>query len=173
MKHIIKIKDKTHNINLNLIVRESVIILVMAVTIAVAINELRQASLPLFGFDSTKVAGIKQTSLPKITLTEAYNLYRQHKVVFVDARDPFSFAEGHIKGAINMYPDEVALRLAQLKTMLLAGAIVVTYCDGPQCPLSQETAQALQLQGVPVVKVLADGWSLWVNAGYPVTKGKI
>jgi len=173
MKHIIKIKDKPHKINLNVIVKESLVILVMAVTIAVTINELRQASLPLFGFDSTKIAGIIRTNIPRITLTEAYNLYRQHKVVFVDARDPFSFEEGHIKGAINMYPDEVAFRLAQLKAMLSAESIVVTYCDGLQCPLSQETAQTLQSHGVPVVKVLADGWSLWINAGYPVTKGQI
>jgi rhodanese-related sulfurtransferase len=151
--------------------REAVLIFIITVIVAVIFNTLRPSGIPLFGFSPAKAVSGQQAKIPEITLGEAHDLYLKNKVVFVDARDPFSFEEGHISGAINIYPDEVTLHAAKLKKMVSAGSIVITYCDGPHCPLSKETARGLQLQGVPVVKVLVDGWSLWQNAGYPVAKG--
>ena len=96
----------------------------------------------------------------------------KNKVIFIDARDPFSFEEGRIAGAINIYPDEASFHAASLKIKADKGLIFVTYCDGPQCPLSKETAYALILRGIPTVKVLVKVWSLWLKAGYPCSKGK-
>jgi rhodanese-related sulfurtransferase len=39
----------------------------------------------------------------------------KNKVIFIDARDPFSFEEGRIAGAINIYPDEASFHAASLK----------------------------------------------------------
>jgi len=38
--------------------------------------------------------------------------------------------------------------------------------------LSKEAAHALILRGIPTIKVLVNGWSIWLKAGYPVSKGK-
>jgi rhodanese-related sulfurtransferase len=152
--------------------REAVILFIIVVIVAVVFNMLRPSGTSLAGFSSTILLKKQQANIPVITISAAYDLYLKKKVVFVDARDPFSFEEGHIAGAVNIYPDEVTLQVAKLKQMVSEGSIVITYCDGPQCPLSKETAQGLQLQGVPMVKVLVNGWSLWLNAGYPVEKGK-
>jgi len=162
----------SHSIKLSMVIKEALIISAIALIFAVACNMLRETSIPLFGFSAPKVVSAGQTKIPEITLGEAHGLYLKNKVVFVDARDPFSFEEGHIAGAINIYPDEIAQHAAQLKKMVSEGSVVITYCDGPKCPLSRQTAQGLQLQGLPVVKVFVDGWGLWQKAGYPVAKGK-
>ncbi|MEN6331743.1 MAG: rhodanese-like domain-containing protein [Smithella sp.] len=151
--------------------KEAVLLFLLAVLVAIVFNALRPAGISLFEFSPAKTFNVQQAKIPEITLEEAHDLYLKNKVVFVDARDPFSFEEGHIAGAINIYPDEITLHLAKLKQMISPGSIVITYCDGPHCPLSHETAQGLKLQGVPAVKVLIDGWSLWQKAGYPVTEG--
>jgi rhodanese-related sulfurtransferase len=153
-------------------IREAVFLFLITAIVAITFNALRPSGIPLFGFSPAKTVSGKPTKIPEITLGEAYDLYLKNKAVFVDARDPFSFEEGHIAGAINIYPDEVTLWAAKLKKMVSPGSAVITYCDGSHCPLGKETAQGLLLQGLPAVKVLVDGWSLWHNAGYPVAKGK-
>lgn len=153
-------------------VKEAAILFLAAIIVAVIFNMLRPAGIPLFGFSPAALISKQQAPIPEITLSAAYDLYLKKKVVFVDARDPFSFEEGHIAGAVNIYPDEVALSAARLKKMVTPDTTVITYCDGPLCPLSKETALGLRLQGLTAVKVLVDGWSLWHNAGYPVAKGE-
>jgi rhodanese-related sulfurtransferase len=152
--------------------REGIIILTVALLIAVVLNSIRPNNIPLFGFSPAALIKEQQAKIPSITLSEAYDLYLNNKVIFIDARDPFSFEEGHIAGAINIYPDEASLQAASLKTKADQGFIFITYCDGPQCPLSKETAHALILRGIPTVKILVNGWSIWLKAGYPVSKGK-
>lgn len=152
--------------------REAIIILAVALFIAVVFNSFRSNNIPLFNFSSAALIKEQQAKIPSITLSEAHDLYRNNKVIFIDARDPFNFEEGHIAGAINIYPDEVSLHASSLKTKADQGFIFITYCDGPQCPLSKETAHALILRGIPTVKILVNGWSIWLKAGYPVSKGK-
>ena len=136
------------------------------------LHSIRSNSIAFFDFPSAALNKKQQTKISSITLSEAYDLYLKKKVLFIDARDPISFAEGHIAGAINIYPDEVSLHTGKLKTKADQRFLFVTYCDEPQGPLSKETAHALILRGIPTVKVLVNGWSIWSKAGYPVTKGK-
>jgi rhodanese-related sulfurtransferase len=157
---------------LNAAIKESIIIAAIAVIIAVSFNLLRQSHLPFFSFSSFNLIKQQQAQIPEISIGEAFDLHLKKKAVFVDARDPLSFAEGHIAGAINIYPDEAVFYAYSLKTKLSADTLVITYCDGPQCPLSKETAHTLLLRGIPSVKVLVNGWKLWLHAGYPTAKGK-
>jgi rhodanese-related sulfurtransferase len=152
--------------------REGLIILIVALFIAVISNLLRFNNIPLFGFSSAALIKEQQAKIPSITLSEAYDLYLKNKVIFIDARDPFSFEESHIAGAINIYPDEASFHAARLKIKVDQGFSFITYCDGQQCPLSKETAYALILRGIPTVKILVNGWSIWLKSGYPVSKGK-
>ena len=152
--------------------RECIIILAIALFIAVAFNSLRSNSISFFGFSSAALIKEQQAKIPSITLTEAYDLYLKNKVIFIDARDPLSFEDGHITGAINIYPDEASLHASILKIKADEGFIFITYCDGPQCPLSKETAHALFLRGIPNVRILVNEWILWLKAGYPISKGK-
>jgi rhodanese-related sulfurtransferase len=152
--------------------REGIIIVAVVLFIAVVFNLARPAGINLFGFSSTTLIKEQQDKIPEIILSEAYGLYLKNKVIFIDARDPLSYADGHITGAINIYPDEAALYSANLRIKADQGFIFITYCDGPQCPLSKETAHALLLRGIPNVKILVNGWILWLKAGYSISKGK-
>ena len=152
--------------------REGIIILAVALFIAIIFTLLRFNNMPLFGFSSAALVKEQQAKILSITLSEAYDLYAKNKVIFIDARDPFSFEEGHIASAINIYPEDASLHASRLKIKADQGFIFVTYCDGPQCPLSKETAYALIQRGITTVKVLVNGWSIWLKAGYPVSKGK-
>ena len=151
---------------------QSLIIVIFTVMIATLFNLLRPAGIALLGFSSADLILQRQAQIPEISLAEAHDLYLQKKVLFVDARDSLSFEEGHIAGALNIYPDEAALYAAKLKTDNYSGVLIITYCDGPKCPLSKETAYELVRQGVGEAKVLVNGWSLWLKAGYPVKKGR-
>jgi rhodanese-related sulfurtransferase len=152
--------------------RDGSIILAIALFIAVVFNLIRPAGINMFGFSSAALIKEQQAKIPEITLSEAYSLYLKNKVIFIDARDPLSFEDGHITGATNIYPDEAALYSANLRIKASQGFIFITYCDGPQCPLSKETAHALLLRGIPNVTILVNGWNLWSKAGYPISKGK-
>jgi rhodanese-related sulfurtransferase len=152
--------------------REGIVILAVALFVALFFNLLRPNGFPLFGFSAAALIKEQQAKIPEITLSEAYSLYRKNKVIFIDARDPLSYADSHITGAINIYPDEASLHASSLKIKADQGFIFITYCDGPQCPLSKETAHALILRGIPTVKILVNGWGIWLKAGYPVSKGK-
>jgi rhodanese-related sulfurtransferase len=154
------------------IFREGSIILAVALFIAIAFNSIRSNNISLFDFSSAALIKEQQAKIPSISLSEAYDLYRKNSVIFIDARDPFSFEEGHIAGAINIYPDEASLHAPSLKIKADQGFTFITYCDGSQCPLSKETAHALIQRGIPTVKFLVNGWSIWLKAGYPVSKGK-
>lgn len=157
---------------INKSLRESLIITTITLVIAILFNLLRPAGIPLFDFSSVNLIKEQQAKIPTITLTEAYDLYLKKKVVFVDARDPLSFEEGHIAGALNIYPDEAVHHAANLKIKYDQGFVIITYCDGPQCSLSKETAHALLMRGVPAAKVLVNGWGIWLKARYPISKGK-
>jgi rhodanese-related sulfurtransferase len=152
--------------------REGSIIMAVALFVAVVFNLIRPACINMLGFSSAALIKEQQAKIPEISLPEAYDLYLKNKVIFIDARDPLSFEAAHIAGATNIYPDEAALYSANLRIKANQGFIFITYCDGPQCPLSKETAHALLLRGIPNVKILVNGWILWLKAGYPVSKGK-
>ncbi len=152
--------------------REGSVILAVALFIAVVFNLIHPAGINMFGFSSAALIKEQQAKIPEISLCDAYSLYLKNKVIFIDARDPLSYADGHITGAINIYPDEASLHTSSLKIKAAQGFFFITYCDGPQCPLSKETAHALLLRGVPDVKVLVNGWILWLKASHPVSKGK-
>ncbi|MGA2526947.1 MAG: rhodanese-like domain-containing protein [Smithellaceae bacterium] len=152
--------------------REGSIILAVALFIAVVFNLIRPAGINIFGFSSAALIREQQAIIPEISLWEAYSLYLKNKGIFIDARDPLSFEDGHINGAINIYPDEASFHASSLKVKADQGFIFITYCDGPQCPLSKETAHELILRGIPTVKILVNGWGIWLKAGYPISKGK-
>ena len=47
-------------------------------------------------------ASARPTSVPRISIDEVKALMAKKQVILVDVRDPQSFAEGHMPGAINI-----------------------------------------------------------------------
>ena len=64
-------------------------------------------------------------NVPRISIDEVKALMAKKQVVLIDVRDPMSFAEGHMPGAINVPFDHIPKFVDQWKT---EKRLLVTYC---------------------------------------------
>lgn len=64
-------------------------------------------------------------NVPRISIDEVKALLAKNAVLLIDVRDPQSFAEGHIPGAINVPFDRIPSHVEAWKT---EKRLLVTYC---------------------------------------------
>jgi len=64
-------------------------------------------------------------NVPRISIDEVKALMAKKQVVLVDVRDPQSFAEGHMPGAINVPFDQIPEHVEAWKK---EKRLIVTYC---------------------------------------------
>ena len=83
--------------------------------------------------------------------------------VLVDARPANVYAEGHINGSINI-PDS---EFDKYKSLLPAkkDTLIIVYCGGLECPLSNNVAKKAKALGYTNVKVYQEGTPAWKQAG--------
>jgi rhodanese-related sulfurtransferase len=112
-----------------------------------------------------KDAASKET-INKIDIEEAWMLYNSGKALFVDARGVNEFDEKHIKGAISIPAGDTEKQIAANKDKI-GDKILVTYCHGAGCHLSDKTANALFDKGYKKVAIFFGGWPKWDAAKYP------
>ena len=74
---------------------------------------------------SVMVAGQAMRNVPRISIDDVKALMAKKQVVLIDVRDPLSFAEGHIPGAINVPFDHIPNYVDQWKK---EKRLLVTYC---------------------------------------------
>jgi rhodanese-related sulfurtransferase len=101
-----------------------------------------------------------------ISLAQAYDLYRD-KTLFVDARDPDEYEDGHIAGAVNLplfMLDEYSNQMASMDK----SEPFVVYCEGLDCDMSIRLGNELFSKGFKKVFVFFGGWEEWKEADYPV-----
>lgn len=103
--------------------------------------------------------------LPAITTEELAAVVRMGgPVLLVDARNPETYAQGHLPGAINVPADRVDL----LASTLPKEAVIVVYCGGPECPHSLLVGRWLVTAGWPKVLHYRGGFPAWQEAGHAV-----
>ncbi|MBI4871187.1 MAG: rhodanese-like domain-containing protein [Candidatus Riflebacteria bacterium] len=110
-------------------------------------------------------------AIPRINLAQAKRLYDSGSAVFVDARTNVEYEVGHLPGAL---PDLTLEGAATARRRLepYPGKVVVTYCHGTDCHLSDKAAETLFEWGFTRVCIFFGGWDEWRTAGYPVETGK-
>jgi rhodanese-related sulfurtransferase len=144
---------------------------VIAIIVALLVNTIRTDGLPWIGNYSEQTLLVspsgRQLAIP---LSEAFRLHEQKNALFIDARNPAEYQEGHIQGAINVPLSQAEDRLLPALEGIPDSAIVITYCDGDHCNLSKELAIMIESFGFTNVKVLVNGWSVWKKAGYPIER---
>ena len=101
--------------------------------------------------------------LEPVPAKELWQRVKQGLVTVLDVRPPEEYAQGHIRGAINVPVAELKKRLHQIP----AGQEVVAYCRGPYCLLAYEAVQVLRKKGIKARR-LEDGYPEWKSAGLPV-----
>jgi len=151
------------------IIGQSLGVIALSAALAFGANALRPDGLPLVHAAQSAVQ--LDTSGGEINIKDAALLFISGRAVFLDARSQLEFELGHIQGAFWLPPREFASQFQDIKPALAGKEAVITYCDGPNCPLSAMLAQHLRGAGVKNVFVLKDGWALWQAERLPVSKG--
>ncbi len=109
---------------------------------------------------------------PRLSLMGVKERFDKKSCVFLDARKPEEYEEGHIPGALNFYGNEpekyAPLVMPQLPDKTKE---IVAYCHGGGCDLSLQAAKALAEAGYTHVEIFGGGWPEWEKAGYPMTQG--
>ncbi len=123
------------------------------------------------GFFSEKKPTPSDTTsnLELIPLVKAQELFESKGALFIDARQEFDFATGHIHGAINITLKEFDIHRVRLKDTP-KNTLLIIYCDGVECNSSIELAIKLMEVGFTNVKVFFGGWQEWSSAHLPVDK---
>jgi rhodanese-related sulfurtransferase len=107
-----------------------------------------------------------------VSLEGVKGWFDQKSAVFLDARPPEEYQEGHIPGALEFYADDFDRFAPQVLPQLPEkDRKIVCYCHGSSCELSITLAHRLMDLGYTNVKVFFGGWPQWKGAGYPIDKG--
>jgi len=92
--------------------------------------------------------------------------------VFLDARKPEEYQEGHIPGALNFYGNELDNFAPKIVPKLTdKNQEIIAYCHGGDCDLSLQVAKTLIEQGYAHVEIFQGGWPDWKKSGYPIHEG--
>lgn len=106
-----------------------------------------------------------------ISLDEAKEKFFSGSALFIDARSPELFREGHIQGARNLTIAAFDRQAYEMLLDLPEDTLIVTYCDGEECTLSQEVALKLKEIGFENIRVLHNGWTVWKSHHLPSQGG--
>ena len=146
-----------------------IVIAITSTVLSLTLNAVRLDGVPLLAKELAVAEEIEyDTAEPRliaITLDQALELY-QKGTVFVDAREPEYYQEGHIKGAWNIpFFLELVFKLDSLQGK---DAPMVIYCSGDECGSSEDLAYELQAEGFSNLLVFKGGWTAWNTSGHPI-----
>lgn len=91
-------------------------------------------------------------------------------VIFLDARTPTQFFNGHIPGAYLFYHYRAEEYLPKLLPLCQMAHTIVIYCNGGDCKDSEFAAAILVKLGIELekLKIFVGGFQEWKEAGLPV-----
>jgi rhodanese-related sulfurtransferase len=99
--------------------------------------------------------------------------YQEGLIVFVDARNPAEYGDGHIPGSCELDPYHPEQRLPEVLARCQGAEQVVVYCEGGDCEDADSTAILLRDSGVPKQKLLVygGGYTDWRETHLPIEQG--
>jgi len=97
-----------------------------------------------------------------ISSKELLSKFNDQDLLILDVRPNREFLEGHIRGAINVQPEEIEEKIKDLPS----NKIVVAYCRGPYCLYSYKMVDSLRGKGIEALR-LEEGFPEWKAAGLP------
>lgn len=148
---------------------EAVFLVLVSIMAAWVVNVGRPEPLPWRGdFSARKVEEVVRKGFAVVSPDEARAMLMNRSHLFVDARDPGEFAEGHIPGALNISEDAMIMGLDAAVSGIEKARPMVVYCGNLACPKSKDLARALEQMGFTAVWVMPEGVEGWKAVGGPV-----
>ena len=157
------------------IIPEIVFIIVISSIIGLIYNAFSEHSIPFIPKSNEELAVAdsaifskqdpNQNYLEKIvTYNQIIKLIDKPDVLFIDARRPEDFQKGHIHNAINIFPliDDENQYYNKLNE-LPRNKILIVYCDGGNCDLSEHVAKDLYSFGYDQCFLFKGGWAEWTK----------
>ena len=139
----------------------------LIITFWIGIGALALWGAELAGLLRTDPPSHPQNTFPiEIELPEVYQIWQRGEAVFVDARAPYHFNEGHIPGAVNVPVNRVKETLSVLPTD--RNAQLITYCGSINCPNVYQLMHLLWEEGYRNVQFFPSGIFGWEMSGYPL-----
>ena len=150
-------------------IAQIIIITITSTLLSLILNVIRPDGIPLLAkelevAEEIEYDAVAEPRLLSITIEQALDLY-QKGTIFVDAREPEYYQEGHIRGALN-FPFFLEL-VFKLDSLQGKNAPLVIYCSGNECGSSEDLAYELQNEGFSNLLVFTDGWTAWDSGGHP------
>jgi rhodanese-related sulfurtransferase len=153
------------------------LIVLIAALLAIANNLVNPNRVAWVGYwpnvnssDSVWISPSHEEGDPQhIRLAEAFDRFNSEQYLFVDAREPDEYAEGHVKGAINLPFDSFDDYWSKVEPQLPRESKIVTYCSGSECESSLFLARLLiKDYGYKDVEIFFGGWSAWNKHRLPI-----
>ena len=129
------------------------------------VYSLTQPSLPIQSqsHSSTTLSGVAQQLVYKtISVSDARAMIQSSSnLMLVDVRTPGEYAQGHLKGAINIPLSDLPVRIGGLEQ----NRPILVYCQTGS--RSAQASSILVKAGFTQVYNLDGGMTAWINSGYP------
>jgi 3-mercaptopyruvate sulfurtransferase SseA len=147
-------------------------ILILAATLGILVNQVRPGRLPLWikGSSGKQPAHGVET-LMLIALQEAKVRYLRHTALFLDARSPEIYQQAHIMGARNLPWETFEQDVDAVMADILRDRFIIVYGDRETLSESSDLASALASRGYKEVRLLMNGWNLWFADELPIEAG--
>ena len=105
---------------------------------------------------------------PHITLAETQRLLKKKGTVLVDGRSMLEWQQSHLKGALPLPLGDFEKNYQIYQKRLKRAKIIIAYCHGKGCHLSDAVAQDLVNKGFTNVAVFWGGYPEWSAAHLPL-----
>jgi rhodanese-related sulfurtransferase len=163
---------------LNPLIARAAGLLAAAAVAALVYNGFSPSGIPLIGQWNTAVGvvtakgteGLGDRGREIRSVARAKAVFDDAAAVFVDARSPAAYSEGHIPGAVNLPVREFDDRIPRFWERYGPQTEIVTYCSGRTCEDSHRLAALFEEVGYEVVRIFIDGYPGWKEAGHPTTE---
>ena len=106
-------------------------------------------------------------NVPRISIDEVKTLMAKKQVILVDVRDPQTFAEGHMPGALNVPFDHIPNYVDAWKK---DSRVLVTYCACANETTAARAVVDMNAFGITNAKALLGGWNEWVKRGEQIQR---
>jgi rhodanese-related sulfurtransferase len=145
-------------------------ILVGSAALGVAVNHFSPRGIPLLPRTPEQTLTLPN-GLASISLDDAKAAFEEQTTLFLDARSPDEYEQGHIPGALSLPPRDFEDRFLDIMDAVETAPSIVVYCQGTECSDAIESAERLLEVRTDQIFVFEAGLRAWLSAGGPVAEG--